>query len=251
MSQSNPPLLLTKRLTSFLHSSQSATVPTLLLTTPSGKLLAHASPNPVSVLRTHATVAASLFSIHTSSSVAVPTALPGFSTPEATESSASSVDSDSGDQDQQQQHQQQQQKRRGKDRGKAKKSDGVQPTKPVTITVQLSGGIVVIRMLKCGLLFVCVGPPPAPASEHAEQSPSQQQQHHHHSPDGADPAAASIGSPSEESLVSAGGNTTASLDSVAAAGAAAMRRHASELARWLDDKLGTLAVPEEGVGVYH
>lgn len=29
----------------------------------------------------------------------------------------------------------------------------------------------------------------------------------------------------------------------------AMRRHAAELARWLDEKLGTLRVPEEGIGV--
>ncbi|VUC33596.1 unnamed protein product, partial [Clonostachys rosea] len=60
-----PPLLLTKRLTSFLHANQTSQLPTLLVATQTGKLLAHASPNPVSLLRTHATVAASLFAIHT------------------------------------------------------------------------------------------------------------------------------------------------------------------------------------------
>jgi hypothetical protein len=106
--------------------------------------------------------------------------------------------------------------------------------KPVTITVQLSGGTVIIRRLKCGLLFVCVGP-----SAHDMQPDA----HLHHENGDL------TGSPSEvESLVSAGGQTTSSMDSLGAASVVAMRRHAGELARWLDDKLGTLRVPEEGVG---
>lgn len=105
--------------------------------------------------------------------------------------------------------------------------------KPVTITVQLSGGTVIIRRLKCGLLFVCVGP-----SAHDLQPDAHLQEN-----------GDTVGSPSEvESLVSAGGQTTSSLDSLGAASVVAMRRHAGDLARWLDDKLGTLRVPEEGVG---
>lgn len=50
-------------------------------------------------------------------------------------------------------------------------------------------------------------------------------------------------------MISAGGLTTSSLESASAAPVVAMRRHAAELARWLDEKLGTLRVPEEGIGV--
>lgn len=109
--------------------------------------------------------------------------------------------------------------------------------KPVTITVQLSGGTVVIRRLKCGLLFVCVGPAAGDAAEHHD--------HHNHHGD-----TSQVGSPSEaDSMISAGGQTTTSLESAGAAAVVHMRRHAADLARWLDDKLGTLTVPEEGVGV--
>jgi hypothetical protein len=116
--------------------------------------------------------------------------------------------------------------------------------KPATVTVQLTSGTVVIRRLKCGLLFVCVGPANSDALEHG--MPNLHDLHvstgdasHVGSPDGAD------------SVLSAGAQTTASLESTtgSAAAVAALRRHAAELARWLDDKLGTLTVPEEGVGV--
>jgi hypothetical protein len=137
-----------------------------------------------------------------------------------------------------------------------------EPTKPVTITVQLSGGVVVIRRLKCGLLFVCIGPPIA-SSEHSQSNTASDSHHpqltqHQDTSTPPDPnylapssAAVLVGSPSADSLASTGGQTNASLESVGAAGAATMRRHAAELARWLDDKLGSLSVPEEGVGIYH
>uniref|UniRef100_L2FH63 Uncharacterized protein n=1 Tax=Colletotrichum fructicola (strain Nara gc5) TaxID=1213859 RepID=L2FH63_COLFN len=161
--QPTPPLLLTKRLTTFLSANLNAHLHTALLATPSGRLLAHASPHPVALLRTQSTLAA---------------------------------------------------------------------------------GVVVIRRLKCGLLFVCIGP----LAEHIEEgsgSGGQQLQqgglaaHGGHNGTG-------------ESVLSVGGITTASLGSVGSvntAGVVVMRRHAEELARWLDDKLGSLRVPEEGVGV--
>ncbi|EGR51175.1 uncharacterized protein TRIREDRAFT_104370 [Trichoderma reesei QM6a] len=228
-----PPLLLTKRLNAFLHAHQTAHLPTLLLTTPQGKLLAHASSQPVSVLRTHATVAASLLAIHTASSAAIPTALPGSRTPDPISSSpASSRGSDhdhygGGDGD-------------AKQRSK-------RTVRPGVITVQLSEGTVIIRRLKCGLLFVCVGPAASSLQDHHHQHHQHQHQHHssssHENGDG-------VGSPSEvESLISAGGMTTSSLESASAAPVVAMRRQAAELARWLDEKLGTLKVPEEGIGV--
>ncbi|KAL7925185.1 hypothetical protein ACQKWADRAFT_285296 [Trichoderma austrokoningii] len=229
-----PPLLLTKRLNAFLHSHQSAHLPTLLLTTAQGKLLAHASSQPVTVLRTHATVAASLLAIHTSSSSAIPTALPGSRTPDPIVSSPASP--------------------HGSDRSSSRDDDdnaadtttrSVLPRntiRPVTITVQLSEGTVLIRRLKCGLLFVCVGP--------AAYNLQDQQLHHHSSSHAHHENGDGVGSPSEvESLISAGGLTTSSLESASAAPVVAMRRHAAELARWLDEKLGTLRVPEEGIGV--
>ncbi|KID92990.1 hypothetical protein MGU_00579 [Metarhizium guizhouense ARSEF 977] len=231
-----PPLLLTKRLNAFLHANQTPQLPTLLLTTCHGKLLAHASPHPVSVLRTHATVAASLLAIHTSSSVDVPSALPGSRTPDPITSSpvlrpdtSDKEDEDEDDDDDDVAPHDVAASKRAAARRRAARS-----VKPVTITVQLSGGTVIIRRLKCGLLFVCVGP-----SAHDLQSDVHLQ---HENGD-------VTGSPSEvESLVSAGAQTTSSLDSVGAASVVAMRRHAADLARWLDDKLGTLRVPEEGVG---
>lgn len=221
ISHPTPPLLLTKRLTAFLHANQTPQLPTLLLTTPHGKLLAHASPSPVSLLRTHATVAASLLAIHTSSSASLPLALPGARTPEHFASSPTTT-ADDEDVDEEEDDRRQRRARM---------------IKPVTITVQLSGGTVIIRRLKCGLLFVCVGPAAA-AGDAAE--------HHDHRHGDT----SLVGSPSEaDSMMSAGGQTTTSLESAGAVAVVHMRRHAADLARWLDDRLGTLTVPEEGVGV--
>lgn len=231
-----PPLLLTKRLNAFLHSHQSAHLPTLLLTTSQGKLLAHASSQPVTVLRTHATVAASLLAIHTSSSAAIPTALPGSRTPDPIVSSPGSPHGSDHYHDLDEHSSQ-------GDAGDASgptRSRSRHTIRPVTITVQLSEGTVLIRRLKCGLLFVCVGPAASNLQDQLHHSSSHT---HHENGDG-------VGSPSEvESLISAGGLTTSSLESASAAPVVAMRRHAAELARWLDEKLGTLRVPEEGIGV--
>ncbi|KAL6865892.1 hypothetical protein ACO1O0_001991 [Amphichorda felina] len=272
----NPPLLLTKRLTSFLQANRTPQIPTLLITSPTGKLLAFASSQPVSVLRTHATVAASLLTIHTSSSPALPSALPGSQTPPAAERYADADDDDeTGDENDK--HQQQQHRAR---------VDARNTLKPATITVQLTGGTVLIRRLKCGLLFVSVGPsssasssssggspgtaaggpgaataaaadmmgaeqqsPRAPHMENGELLLSAGNHHHHHHHHAGVAAAAVSTSPSEvDSLFSAGAQTTASLEGQGATAVAAMRRHVADLARWLDDKLGTLTVPDDGVG---
>jgi len=250
----NPPLLLTKRLTAFLQANRTPQIPTLLIISPTGKLLAHASPQPVSLLRTHATVAASLLAIHTSSSPALPSALPGSKTPPAANDDSDDEDGEeTGDED----------------------SGGAQipprdPLKPATITVQLTGGTVLIRRLKCGLLFVCVGPSSSSTTSTAPAAgtttapgdltadmlrPSQAENGGETlltpTTGGGNVAAPVSTSPSDaDSLVSAGAQTTTSLDSQGATTAVvAMRRHASDLARWLDDKLGTLTVPDDGVGV--
>ncbi|KAF4464600.1 hypothetical protein FALBO_8552 [Fusarium albosuccineum] len=236
ISHPTPPLLLTKRLTAFLHANQTAQLPTLLLTTPHGKLLAHASPQPVAVLRTHATVAASLLAIHSTSAPALASSLPGSRTPDPIGSSPPEEDEPADDDtDRLSQSQQLESHPSAKGRG----------IKPATVTVQLTSGTVVIRRLKCGLLFVCVGPANPDVAEHTAPHVND----HVHVPAGE---TSQVGSPDgANSILSTGAQTTASLESTTgtAAVVAALRRHAAELSRWLDDKLGTLTVPEEGVGV--
>ncbi|TDZ17065.1 hypothetical protein Cob_v010081 [Colletotrichum orbiculare MAFF 240422] len=230
-SQPTPPLLFTKRLTTFLSSNLNAHLHTALLATPSGRLLAHASPHPVSLLRTQSTVASSLFALHASTAPDIPDALP----PSPSNRGVSLPAAEGG--------------------------------RPLTVTVQLADGVVVIRRLKCGLLFVCIGPlaehiEAAGGDAHHQHHQHHQQQHHGgigggHAHNGERSGGATPSqmpaSPSEvDSVLSVGGITTASLGSVGSvntAGVVVMRRHAEELSRWLDDKLGSLRVPEEGVGV--
>lgn len=279
------PLLLTKRLNAFLRAHTTPQLPTLLLTTYHGKLLAHASSasHPVSVLRTHATVAASLLAIHTSSSVALPAALGGGGS-ETTDPEHSAPPSDDevdddetarGTDDEADQHQQQQQQQAA-----ATTTPGGNAVKPLTITVQLSGGTVIIRRLKCGLLLVCVGPSShetpstsaAPSSDATVTGPTPGATA---SPIGTTAASSSNNNNGDvaavtqalesaellhatttttetESLTSAGGQTTTSSsgdsNSASASSVVAMRRYAAELAHGLDEKLGTLLVPEDSTG---
>ena len=115
-----PPLLFTKRLTGFLASHLSPTTHTLLLTTPTGRLLAHASDAPAAALRARATVAAGLVRMYSRPS-----------TPAAT------AEADPG----------------------TEGGAGSGPEKaPLCVTVQMTEGIFVVRMLRCGLLLVAVGP---------------------------------------------------------------------------------------------
>ncbi|KAK1463232.1 hypothetical protein CMEL01_13301 [Colletotrichum melonis] len=240
MSLNQPtPLLLTKRLTSFLASNLNANLHTALLATPSGRLLAHASPQPVSLLRTQSTVASSLFALHASATPDIPDALPSSSsTPPSSSGAAAANTEDAG------------------------YHAGGAGGKPLTITVQLAAGVVVIRRLKCGLLFVCIGPLAETIEAQQASSSTDQHSHSHHSSHANAGANGGAGtgtpfqipaSPSEaDSILSLGAQTTTSLASVGSvntAGVVVLRRHAEELARWLDDKLGSLRVPEEGVGV--
>ncbi|KAI1768520.1 hypothetical protein GGR53DRAFT_377714 [Hypoxylon sp. FL1150] len=224
LSSPTPSLLLTKRLTAFLALNLSAQIHTAALTTLSGKLLAHASPHGVGVLRTQCTVAASIWAQYSApaASAAVEESLPQHTYT-----------------------------RRG-------------PPTPGAVTIQLAAGVVVIRRLRCGLLFVCVGPLAAGdgGAATAEQlhtgalpTPLAQQQPGPPQTPGERPSTPPLGSPSVESVTSLGAVTTASVASVATtstvagAGAVVMRRQAEELARWLDDKLGTLGVLEEALGI--
>ncbi|KAL7622292.1 hypothetical protein AAE478_007796 [Parahypoxylon ruwenzoriense] len=203
-----PSLLLTKRLTSFLRSNLSAQIHTAALTTLSGKLLAHASPHSVGTLRTQCTVAASIWAL--------------YSAPTATTALTDALPSQ------------------------------YPPTQPEltssAVTIQLTGGVMVIRRLRCGLLFVCIGPITTPdGADHGSQAQA------HHQQTRPMPTAQPASSPSEvESVASAGAATTASVattTSVAASAVVVTRRQAEELARWLDDRLGSLGVLEEGIGI--
>ncbi len=156
-----PPLLLMRRLSTFLHTSletlrenaeqQSAatTLQTALLVTPAGKLLAYESPLPVRTLRTHCSVAASLWTIHSSSSPSVAVALdqtapvassgpPTNAPPLETVSSPTLSPTRPAE---------------GEEEEEEPYHDG---SKPESIAVSFDGGAVFfVRQLRCGLLFAC------------------------------------------------------------------------------------------------
>ncbi|TAQ87066.1 hypothetical protein B7494_g4611 [Chlorociboria aeruginascens] len=115
-------MLLSKRLTTFLSNSTSPALHTLLLTTPSGKLLAVSSPSTAAILRTQATLASSLWTSYTQTSTSnlISSSLPS--------PQSSSV---------------------------ATSSPGPEIS---SILIQLEFGIMVIRMLKSGILFIAIGP---------------------------------------------------------------------------------------------
>lgn len=235
MASRPPPLLLTKRLTAFLALNLTPALNTLLLLTLDGKLLAYASnPSlPVTTLRTHGTVAASLYAIHTSG------------TDRETVRAALGGRADGG----------------------AGHEDG-----PLAVTIQLESGVVlVIRRLKCAMLFVAMGPPPPSPSTESTSRPQTQHQHHHQQQAHLQPLAGAITGaaaaasaaqtnggqspplPSSHtdhadvaSILSAG--TGASSTTAGSASVMATRRHAEELARWLDEKLGALDLPPMGFG---
>ncbi|PSS22177.1 hypothetical protein M430DRAFT_49329 [Amorphotheca resinae ATCC 22711] len=116
-------MLLTKRLSVFLSQNTTPQLQTLLLLSPTGKLLCSASPSPASTLRTQATLACSLWNLyhpfHSNTSALVASALP-----------ASSLDPESRESEHD----------------------------LSCITIQLEFGIMCIRALSSGLLFVAVGP---------------------------------------------------------------------------------------------
>ncbi|CAK7566130.1 MAG: hypothetical protein SEPTF4163_004066 [Sporothrix epigloea] len=162
---STPPLLLTKRLSSFLHSSLAslqeqkdlqlagATIQTALLVTLTGKLLAYDSPLPVRTLRTHCSVAASLWTIHASSSPSVAVALnqkaPINIASPASQTSPPIAPVPNG----------------GYFSGPVKEVQEEEPyhdgSAPVSIAASFAGGAVfVVRRLRCGLLFACSTPSP-------------------------------------------------------------------------------------------
>ena len=244
LSAPTPPLLLTKRLTAFLHSNLSPQIHTSLLATLSGKLLAHASSaqsQSATTLRTQCTVAASLWAIYSAPTTraAIPESLPSQSQSQS-----------KGEEEREEEEEEEESE--------------LEHPKPTALTIQLTGAVMVLRLLRCGLLFVCFGPPAeGPASgpglgdhsahqhQHQQRARTPQPPSETNSNPNAIPTP-TIGSPSEvESVRSAGAatitsvTTTGSAGVVGAAGVVAVRRQAEDLARWLDDKLGSLGIPDD------
>jgi hypothetical protein len=253
-----PPLLLTKRVTSFLSANLTPQIHTACLTTPSGNLLAHASTiSPARVLRRQAAVAASLWAMHNR---------PGYGrdVEDALPKTCSSTPGEEG-------------------------------LAPKAITVQLEpteagtgGTVVVIRGLRCGILFLVLAGPentitpaqpdggsgtitPTGGSGSGSQAEGGTQSPKTHdastntaaapggSRSGPQSSLAPPGSPPDSLLSSGTAAATASIASHATTASSAaggintafvlgIRRQAEEIARCLDDKLGSLTIPEESVG---
>ncbi|RKF74253.1 hypothetical protein GcM1_240057 [Golovinomyces cichoracearum] len=138
-------MLLTKNLTEFLSQNTGPVIPTMLLLSPAGKLLASSSPLPASRLRTQATLAYSLWTIYLPSISSISAALP----PTMAEVSSFEIDSSSHRTTAQQQLS--------------------------TITIQLTNGLMMIRALDCDLLYVALNisdiNPSPPISLSAVQTP--------------------------------------------------------------------------------
>ncbi|TLD30585.1 hypothetical protein PspLS_02376 [Pyricularia sp. CBS 133598] len=245
-----PPLLLTKRLSSFLQSNLSAHVHSALITTISGKLLSYASRQPVSTLRTQCTVAASIWAIQTAAAA----------DPRGGQRRARGGDEDDrSDEDEEENGENGQSARKGESAlvgalppsASAESVASARAGRPRSITVQLSGAVVVIRPLKSPLLFICIGPSSG-AVDPGTAAASEPPEEHVPAADGSGSppqvtVSAAMGSPSETtSVLSAAPSTAATVTSVGASAAVLTRRHAEEMAKWLDDKLETLWVPEEG-----
>ncbi|ESZ92516.1 hypothetical protein SBOR_7088 [Sclerotinia borealis F-4128] len=199
---SNPPhkqtMLLSKRISTFLQNNISPHLHTLMLLTPTGKLLSTSSTSPASVLRHQGTLALSLWTLYSPfPSRTVSDALPS--------------------------------------NGSTSNGHDTKPRETKSILIQMEFGIMVIRRLACGLLFVAIGPGP---SVSGTTTPQIQRE-----------GLISIsqpGSPDEgherEIIRNGEGSETGSLRSARGGGVGimGMRRQAEELGKWLEGALDGL-----------
>jgi hypothetical protein len=216
-------MLLTKRLTTFLSQNTTPQLPTLLLLSPTGKLLSSSSPLPAPTLRTQATLACSLWALYAPSISSLITST--IHPPPSTSSNQP----------------------RGSDATLSSTSTVAENDHELAaITIQLSHGVMVIRALSCGLLFVAIGPSNLAVSGpsqtiHAQSisshtsppsSPPAQGDMHGYNGEGAherDLGAVGSGAPSEVGSVRSTGSRTASIMGI--------KRQAEEVGRWLDGQL--------------
>ncbi|KAK4145202.1 uncharacterized protein C8A04DRAFT_10821 [Dichotomopilus funicola] len=216
-----PPLLLTKRVTAFLRANLSPHIHSAMLTSPAGSLLAHASNLPSSALRRQAAVAASLFQ--------GPSDTPATSTTN-TPAPGGSVRS---------------------------RKSGKHASPSVTVHLD-NGAVFVIRRLRCGMLFICMGGTEGPTAS-GRVTPTGPAAHHNrrnttdaHPPQDDDqdtPLTSILSSHTTGAASTTTSSTSATATTPTAAAASLMRRQVDELARWLDERLGGLSVPEEGIGL--
>lgn len=239
----SPPLLVTKALTSFLRDNLSTPLHTAALTTPSGRLLVHASrSSPARVLRRQCAVAASVWALR-----------------------AESRRSDAGD-----------------STPAAASPASKTPTLCDTpVTVVLTGGVVVVILaLRCGILLVTIGGPTETQQGNTARDTSataaqgfgplstravEALQNQGNGATGAGGAGSTptppLGSPSEAESVLSGGTapgsnlsrTASSAGGSSGGGSTAktkrvVRRQTEELALLLDAKLGPLELPDEITG---
>ncbi|RDL37116.1 uncharacterized protein BP5553_04549 [Venustampulla echinocandica] len=223
----------------FLSQNTSPELPTMLLISSTGKLLSSCSPLPASTLRTQSTVASTLWNLHHPDPDRDPHQSAGnnhVSSPQSVSSQATtegpSSPAPSG----------------------ASTTNGSDLN---SITIQISHGIMVIRSLSCGLLFVAIGPSSVPttitalpdlsslaphtprvASSHTSppSSPAPQQESHEAIPEndmsGSAVAATGSGFPSQV------GSVRSSVARASKkANLMAIKRQAEEVSRWLDDRL--------------
>jgi hypothetical protein len=202
-------MLLTKRLALFLSQNISPQLHTLILISPTGKLLCSSSPSPASTLRTQATLAVSLWNLYHPFNISASILVTSSSTHPAHNDLA-------------------------------------------CITIQLEYGIMYIRSLVSGLLFVAIGPSSIPSSSlpssqllHAQQSlsigegstspplspPLKQDEMH-----GSQVSLQAHG----EGMISGAGSEAGSAVTERGAHASiwSVRRHAEEVGRLLEEKLG-------------
>lgn len=203
-------MLLTKRLALFLSQNISPQLHTLILLSPTGKLLCSSSPSPASTLRTQATLAVSLWNLYHPLNISASILV-------ASSSSTHPAHNDLA-----------------------------------CITIQLEYGIMYIRSLVSGLLFVAIGPSSIPSSSlpslqllNAQQSPSIGEGST--SPPLSPPLKQDEMHGSQVSLQAHGEGTISGAGSEAGSavterGAHAsiwgVRRHAEEVGRLLEEKLG-------------
>ncbi|SZF04314.1 unnamed protein product [Blumeria hordei] len=186
-------MLLMRNLTQFLAQNTSAAIPTMMLLAPTGKLLASSSPMPASQLRTQATLAYSLWTLYRPSVSSVVAALPPATAPSLAPVSQSF----------------------------SSPSSASAPPGISTITIQLAQGVMVIRVLTCGLLFVAVGSSPTAPLADSPSEPSRE--------DNAGPAS----SIDAKSLVSSDCHASSIFRT---------KKMVEEIGEWLDRKLDGFAL---------
>lgn len=208
-------MLLTKPLSTFLSQNVSPQLPTLLLISPTGKLLSSSSPLPASILRSQSTIACTHWDIYQNSNLndRIAPTLPGVAG-QASSSRASSLDL-------------------------------------ASMVLQLTQGVMVIRALSCGLLFVAIGPSITPSATPnsqalvppqvtSSQASPQASPPHHEGHEGLEERVASGGS---LAVGSENGSVRSSVTSARTqASILGIKRQADEIGRWLENSLKGLVL---------